>query len=55
MFGECHAALSKKEARRVASLFLLKNIYNSFPDVWENFKLIRSMNEGIQIPLNANN
>ena len=44
MFGECPGAVSKKEARRVASLFLLKNIYNRFPEIWQNFKVIRSMN-----------
>ena len=39
----------------MASLFVLRKIYNRFPEVWEKFKLIRSLNEGKQQPLNVNN
>lgn len=53
--GNCSGAISKKEARRVASLFVLRKIYNRFPEVWEKFKMIRSLNEGKQQPLNVNN
>ena len=55
MSSECEGAISKKEARRVASLLLLRKIYNKFPDVWKNFSYIRQKNQGLQQNLNANN
>lgn len=39
--SECPGAASKKEAKRVASLFILRKIYHRFKKVWELFKICR--------------
>ena len=53
--GDCTASPSKKEARRVASLFVLQKIYNSIPEVWKKFRALCEKNKGIQQSLTANN
>lgn len=53
--GDCMAAQSKKEARRVAALFILRKIFHFIPEVWKDFKRICEKQKGIEQPMTGNN